>query len=289
MADPAPHPKNAAAPSLELDLSAATPDLCAALVKAQADVETVVGDSHNDQLKKKYVSGEAMIAASKKVFKANGLALISTFNTRSRDVPPGDIGHQFVCGTVVETFALVHEAGGSITGRASLDAIGSKARPNDKAVAATATYMHGYLLRHLLNIARDKDGDGADGVDQRDDDKGFTPPQKTESKRQSRAQPSGEEKLAGLRRAVAKRVEELFAADSKWDAMATTEGEGKARSMLFESLGVPTTGRLGAEHLRTVNEFLKERLAALADDKPADYDAGDGKDLETGEEPGEKP
>lgn len=150
-----------------LDLSRATPDLYAALVAAQAAAETVAKDGTNSQRGYRYATAEAMIRAVRGPLAANGLAFFSSWTREEVVQPGGPIGNQFVCAVVVIHWALVHRTGAVIRGACEMDAIGSAARPPDKAVAATLTYMRGFVLRDLLNM--DRAQEERDAIDQRSD------------------------------------------------------------------------------------------------------------------------
>ncbi len=167
-----------------LDMSEANAALFAALAKAQQAAATVGKDAKNTQRGYNYASAEAMVRAARKAMEDTGLAVLSTWTQTPAELPEGgDIGNQFACATVIEHFVITHADGGYIRGRAEIDAIASRARPYDKAVAAAATYMHGFVLRHLLNLDRAEEGEAA--VDQRGEE-GFTP------NRRARQQPPRE-------------------------------------------------------------------------------------------------
>jgi hypothetical protein len=137
-----------------LDTSKASGDLYAALAKAQADVESVGKDGTNTQRGYRYATTEAMIRGSRQHLAGHGLAFFSTWSQDAPDVAPGDIGKQHVAARVTIHWTLGHATGGQISGRAHMDAIGSPARPPDKAVAAAVTYGLGFLLRGLLLLDR---------------------------------------------------------------------------------------------------------------------------------------
>ena len=170
-----------------LDLSKATPDMLAALAKAQAEVQTVGKDGRNKDKNYNYSSAEAMIRGSRKPLGDNGLAFLSSWTRQPLDAADQDIGNQFVCANVKLHFALTHASGGVITGTAEMDAIGSRARPPDKAVAATLTYMRGFLLRDLLNM--DRADEDADAVDRRDEGNGWSRGRERPQQRREKAPP----------------------------------------------------------------------------------------------------
>ncbi len=170
---------------MALDMSSANAALMTALAKAQQAASTVGKDGRNTQRNYNYSTAEAMVRAAREAMADTGLAVLSTWTQEPAELPEGgDIGNQFACATVIEHFVLTHAEGGYISGRAEIDAIASRARPYDKAVAAAATYMHGFVLRHLLNLDRSEEGEAA--VDRRGDDS-FDP-----RRGQRRQQPQGQ-------------------------------------------------------------------------------------------------
>lgn len=151
--------------ALDMDTSKATPELWAALVKAQRAVKTVGKDGRNKQKDYNYATSEAMIKAGRAHLNDAGLVLLQTFQTEPAPASQGNIGNQHVCSIVRMPWLLAHEGGGVVSGVATMAAIGSPARPNDKAEAATVTYALGFVIRGLLQIDRAEEDDLA--VDQR--------------------------------------------------------------------------------------------------------------------------
>lgn len=137
-----------------LDTTKAGAELYAALAAAQADVASIGKDGTNTQRGYRYATTEAVIRGSRQHLAAHGLAFLSTWAQALPEVAPGDIGKQHVAARVTIHWALGHAAGGQITGTATMDAIGSPARPPDKAVAAAVTYGLGFVLRGLLLLDR---------------------------------------------------------------------------------------------------------------------------------------
>lgn len=154
-----------------LDLSGINPPWCAAMAKAQAEVETVGKDGRNEEGRGySYATGENMIRGSRTPLTSNGLAFISSWVAEPVEQgAEGDIGNQFVGAMVRVSFALTHADGGYATGTANMAAICSRRRPPDKAVAATLTYLRGFILRDLLNMDRDQVNPHED-TDQRADE-----------------------------------------------------------------------------------------------------------------------
>ncbi len=153
-----------------IDMAHVSNGLLAALALAQGQMKTVEKDgavkNKDGTVKYTYSTAEAMIRATREPMSANGLSMFSTWEISA---PPTtahyDCGKQYVFATVTESWVLAHESGGYLRGRAKTYAIGSFGRPPDKAIAAATTYLHGFVLRHLLNMDRD----GGEDVHQRDD------------------------------------------------------------------------------------------------------------------------
>lgn len=141
-------------PASVLDTTKANADIYTALAQAQADVESVGKDGKNTQRGYKYATTEAMIRGSRQHLAAHGLAFFSTWAQSLPEVAEGNIGQQHVAARVTIHWVLGHASGGQITGTAHMDAIGSPARPPDKAVAAAVTYGLGFVLRGLLLLDR---------------------------------------------------------------------------------------------------------------------------------------
>lgn len=161
------------APKLSpLDLARATPELFAALARAQSAARTVGKDGKHDQKGYTYATAEAMIRAFRAAIDGTGLSLISTWEWR--DVEPIEVGKQWITGIVVEHWIIAHESGGYVRGASECHVVESAGRPRDKATAAALTYMHGFVLRQILNL--DRDDEGAAAVDRRPDMEGDTAP-----------------------------------------------------------------------------------------------------------------
>jgi hypothetical protein len=139
---------------VQLDTSKASGDLYDALAKAQADVESVGKDGTNTQRGYRYATTEAMIRGSRQHLAGHGLAFFSTWSQALPIVATGDIGKQHVAAMVTIHWVLGHATGGQVSGTAHMDAIGSPARPPDKAVAAAVTYGLGFVLRGILLLDR---------------------------------------------------------------------------------------------------------------------------------------
>ncbi len=245
-------------PTPVIDLAHANADLFAALAAAQQEAQTVGKDAQNTQRGYKYASAESMVRAARAAMAGTGLAIISTWTSEPAEIPDGgDIGNQFACATVIESFVVTHSSGGYITGRAELDAIASRARPYDKAVAAAATYMHGFVLRHVLNLDRAEDGELA--VDQRGDE-GFTP---------TRTRPASKNATALSPEAQARYNEFRHLCKERGDLQRTTGATGETvlpiRDRLAAIIGVRDSDhrRWTTEQWETVNKGLADDIADM--------------------------
>ena len=149
-----------------LDMDKATPEMLAALAKAQSKAETVGRDEKSDQFQKNYTSAEAMIRVSRSLLSECELAFISTVRVaRELTRPAGS--KQWSTALIQKTWILAHSSGGFIRGVAECYAIEGGGRAGDKAVAAADTYLHGYVIRNLLNL--DRADEDKIAVDRRED------------------------------------------------------------------------------------------------------------------------
>lgn len=159
-----------------LDLSHATPELWAALAKAQAAVKSVSKDGYNADKRYAYTTADSMIAAGGMARSAAGgeLAVVTAWEQEVVE-PPESVGTkdgpgQWPVALVTLHFAIGHAGGGYIRGTASCHAIGSRARPPDKAVAAALTYAEGFVERGIMRLDRSEGAqqqDAAHDVDSR--------------------------------------------------------------------------------------------------------------------------
>lgn len=161
-------------PKMVLDLSGAKPELFGALAKAQAAVETVGKDGTNRHGGYNYATADSMIRGGRAARIGTGLALITAWHFEELDPPASEAG-QWPGALVTLVFALTHESGGCVMGSVEGHAICSKARPIDKAVAAAATYLEGFVERNLMRL--DRAEESKDDVDRREDSD-TAPPQK---------------------------------------------------------------------------------------------------------------
>lgn len=229
-----------------IDLSKITPELCAALAQAQAESETVGKDGNNTHGGYKYATAEAMIRGARKTMAKHGLAILDTWTTEPIDPPDNDAG-QWVCAHVRCDWAIVHASGGAITGHADIDAIGSKRRPPDKAVAAAVTYAHGFILRGLLNL--DRADEDTDAPDRREDVDGW-------GRGQSRPKQQPKRDVAPKRNAAAeaaraKMIEASAAVRAKAESLGWTRDIPKIAS---DAMGKPWD----SSHDKTTRYTAKE-------------------------------
>lgn len=157
---------------IAMDLSKGGAELFAALAKAQAGAETIGKDGKNSHGGYKYATAENVIRGARKAMAEHGLSVITTWSSDPVDPPPGagqkDGPGQWVSARVRVDWALLHASGGVVTGSADTEAMSSRLRPPDKAVAAAVTFCHGFILRGLLNLDRAEEDE--DAVDRRKDD-----------------------------------------------------------------------------------------------------------------------
>lgn len=153
-----------------IDTSRITPELCAALALAQEQAKTVDKAGRNRDRNYRYATADDMIAAGRAARRGTGLALLTIWGTVPAALPRKgqDFGAQWVHATVEIRWVLTHAGGGLLSGVVHVDAIASKGRPPDKAIAAALTYGEGFLERGLMRLDRDED---PDDVDQRADDR----------------------------------------------------------------------------------------------------------------------
>ena len=142
------------------------PAVAAALVRAQARAETVARDSKNLQIGYRYSTADAIAATAREVLTAEGLAFarLRVVPVAERTLAETEIGAQSYVGDVEITWALIHTSGAALVETSRIAVICSKARPQDKATAASVTYATGQILLGLLCLDRE---DREHGVDSR--------------------------------------------------------------------------------------------------------------------------
>lgn len=148
-----------------IDMSHANGELLAAWAEAQGKAMEVTKGGRNTSTGDgyKYATADSMIAEARGCREGTGLCLFSTWS--SVDFDDGSEGKQWVCAIVTVHWVMGHGSGGYVRGTITGHAIGSKGRPPDKAVAAAATYIEGFLDRGLMRLSRG--GESADDVDRR--------------------------------------------------------------------------------------------------------------------------
>jgi hypothetical protein len=120
--------------------------LAVALVKAQAEMPTVLFDAKNPFLKYKYATLGAVISASKPVLAKYGLAV-----TQFPISQEGRIG---------VTSILVHESGEWLEHTISLVPEVGKGMTLSQAAGVIITYLRRYSWAAILGMYADEDGDG---------------------------------------------------------------------------------------------------------------------------------
>ena len=127
-----------------MNLEHATPELFAALAKAQNAVENATKGSVNPHFKNRYADLAEVLNTVRPVFSGFGLSIIQN--------PSFD-------GTLVSvTTALCHEGGGYITGIASC----VPAKADAPGIGSSSTYLRRYSLSAVAGIAQeDDDGQSA--------------------------------------------------------------------------------------------------------------------------------
>jgi hypothetical protein len=127
-----------------MNLEHATPELFAALAKAQNAVENATKGSINPHFKNRYADLAEVLNTVRPVFSSNGLSIVQN--------PSFD-------GSLVSvTTALCHEGGGYITAIASCVPMKADAQ----GVGAATTYLRRYSLAAITGVAQeDDDGQAA--------------------------------------------------------------------------------------------------------------------------------
>lgn len=127
----------------------ANAELCAALAKAQADVENATKGSVNPHLKNRYADLGAVLEAAKPVLAANGLSVVTLPSVSE------------TAGDAAFTSTLYHSSGQSIQFAFTVP-YGAKRDP--QGLGGTMTYARRYCLSAWLNMwAEDDDGETAVG------------------------------------------------------------------------------------------------------------------------------
>jgi len=227
-----------------LDMSGANGALFAAIAKAQAAVESVGKDGKNRDKGYNYATADSMIRGGRAARGAAGgeLALVTAWTFVECEPPERTDSGQWPGALVTLTFALVHAGGGYLTGSVEGHAICSRGRPIDKAVAAAATYLEGFVERNLMRL--DRAEEGADDVEKRQEtDTAPARPRQQRAQTQTRpVQVDVDELLAGLNKAGDSKA--LFAAREAvkraWPHM------GDVARKAVEAAGIAATARVTA-------------------------------------------
>lgn len=148
-------------PTMALDASTGNGEMFAALASAQAGMVSLGKDGHNKQAGYRYTTAEELIRASRKPLGEQGLAIVHGWSFTLKEMH-GDIGQRDAMGVLRISFAVMHEGGGYISGHADVGVIGGRRTPHDKAIMAALTYAYGFILRSVLNIDRDEEGESID-------------------------------------------------------------------------------------------------------------------------------
>lgn len=144
-----------------VDASHANGALFAALAKAQEQAQTVKKEGRNTQGRYLYAEADDMIAAGREARRGTGLSLLTTWALEEASTP-GEYGNQWVSHRVAVHWVLAHSDGGYLTGAAYVDAVASRGRPPDKAIAAALTYAEGFVERGLMRLDRDENPEDVD-------------------------------------------------------------------------------------------------------------------------------
>lgn len=126
------------------DITHATPELFAALAKAQGEIENASKNAANPHFRSKYADLAEVLNTIRPVFATNGLSLFQT---------PGYDGSMASVTTV-----LAHSSGGYITSTASC----VPAKSDAQGIGSATTYLRRYSAAAVAGIAQeDDDGNAA--------------------------------------------------------------------------------------------------------------------------------
>lgn len=126
------------------DITHATPELFAALAKAQGEIENASKNAANPHFKSKYADLAEVLNTIRPTFATNGLSMIQS---------PGYDGSIASVTTV-----LAHSSGGYITGTASC----VPAKADAQGIGSATTYLRRYGAAAVAGIAQeDDDGNAA--------------------------------------------------------------------------------------------------------------------------------
>ncbi len=122
----------------------ATPELFAALAKAQAEVENATKSSSNPHFRSKYADLAEVLNTVRPVFARHGIAILQST--------------EFDGARVSVTTALAHTSGGVVTSTAAC----VPAKTDAQGIGAATTYLRRYSLAAMAGVAQeDDDGQSA--------------------------------------------------------------------------------------------------------------------------------
>jgi hypothetical protein len=122
----------------------ATPDLFAAIAKAQAEVENATKGSTNPHFKSKYADLAEVLNTVRPTFAKHGLSILQSTS--------------FEGSLVSVTTVVAHESGGHVSSVASC----VPAKSDAQGIGAATTYLRRYGLAAMTGVAQeDDDGQGA--------------------------------------------------------------------------------------------------------------------------------
>lgn len=127
-----------------MNLERATPELFAAIAKAQAEVENATKSSSNPHFRSKYADLAEVLNTVRPVLARNGIGILQST--------------EFDGAKVSVTTALAHTSGGVVTAVASC----VPAKTDAQGIGAATTYLRRYSLAAMAGVAQeDDDGNAA--------------------------------------------------------------------------------------------------------------------------------
>lgn len=131
-----------------MDTSKSSPELFAALAKAQAEVENASKTSANPHFKSRYADLAEVLNTVRPVFARHGLSIVQSTG--------------FDGALVSVTTLLAHESGGMVTSVASCQ----PAKTDAQGIGSATTYLRRYSLAAMAGVAQeDDDGNAAAHTD----------------------------------------------------------------------------------------------------------------------------
>lgn len=141
-----------------------TPNLFAALVKAQRHAKAVDLDGKNQHFKYRYASAENLINEGRASLSSAGLALMVTAVVLfAKELVNGVVQNM-----IRVTYILAHESGEAMTYEREWPTIEERGRPLDKAEGGALTTSLGYAIRDVLLLPRHDEFADMDRRDDRD-------------------------------------------------------------------------------------------------------------------------